>query len=376
MLLTLLVGAPTLALPFQADAAAELREELERLGWEHCERTGVPGVAIAVLRAGEVAFTLGCGWADVEKEVPVTPETVFNIGSISKCVGAWGLLKLVEQGKLELDAPVAPERWQLPQSEFDASGVTLRRLLSHTAGLSLHGYPGFWPGAELPSLERSLSGDTNGAGDVRLEAEPGSRWKYSGGGYTLAQLLLEETSGRSFAEFLRAEVLLPLGMESSAYAWDEPLLARSATPYGEGGKPLPRGGPLFPELAAAGLQTTVADMGRFAQASLPRFRREGAPEVLKPETIELMQGAVPPGDGYGLGYQLEERLGVRLVGHGGANDGWIAYLRVAPETGDGLVLLTNASHGNSVVAPLETAWAKRVLAAPSGAIRAQPATSR
>ncbi|HEX6884267.1 MAG TPA: serine hydrolase domain-containing protein [Planctomycetota bacterium] len=371
-LLALLVLDPGVA----DETAVELRDELERLGWERCDATGVPGVAIAVLRDGEIAFTLGCGWADVEGEVPVTPETVFNIGSISKCVGAWGLMKLVEEGKLALDAPVVTRRWALPESEFDASGVTLRRLLSHTAGLSLHGYPGFWPGVELPTLERSLSGDTNGAGDVRLEAAPGSRWKYSGGGYTWAQLLLEEASGRSFAEYMQGEVLVPLGMTSSAYSWAEPLLARSATPYGDGGKPLPRGGPLFPELAAAGMQTTVSDMARFARASLPRFRKEGDPVVLKPETIEAMQVAVPPGDGYGLGYQIEPRHGVRLVGHGGANDGWIAYLRVAPETGDGLVLLTNASHGNAVVAPLAQAWEKRVLEGRNGPVRAEPARAR
>jgi CubicO group peptidase (beta-lactamase class C family) len=376
LLLPALLALAVLVPAGEDEVAAGLRDELERLGWEQCELTGVPGVAIAVLRAGEVAFTLGCGWADVEGEVPVTPETVFNIGSISKCVGAWGLLKLVEEGKLALDAPVATKRWKLPESEFDASGVTLRRLLSHTAGLSLHGYPGFWPGVELPTLERSLSGDTNGAGDVRLEVAPGSRWKYSGGGYTWAQLLLEEASGRSFAEYMQSEVLLPLGMTSSAYSWEEPLLARSATPYDGDGKPLARGGPLFPELAAAGLQTTVTDMARFAQASLPRFWKEGATHVLKPETIELMQVAVPPGDAYGLGYQIEPRHGVRLVGHGGANDGWIAYLRVAPETGDGLVLLTNASHGNAVVAALAQAWEKRVLEGRSGPLRAEPARSR
>lgn len=373
MLTTLLLALPC---PTQDDPYAALRDELERLGWEQCERTGVPGVAIAVLREGEVAFALGCGWADVEGEVAVTPETVFNIGSISKCVGAWGLMKLVEEGKLDLDAPVVTKRWTLPESEFDARGVTLRRLLSHTAGLTLHGYPGFWPPVELPTLERSLSGDTNGAGDVRLEAAPGSRWKYSGGGYTWAQLLLEETSGRSFAEYMRSEVLVPLGMTSSGYSWDEPLLARSATPYDEGGKPLPRGGPLFPELAAAGLQTTVADLARFARASLPRFREEGDPAVLKPETIEEMQVAVPPGEGYGLGYEIQPRHGVRLVGHGGANDGWIAYLRVAPETGDGLVVLTNASHGNAVVRPLALAWEGRVLEGRSGPVRAEPARSR
>src|SRR5262245_43778272 len=175
-----------------------LREELERLAWEQCEKQHVPGVGLAIVRDGKLAWALGCGWADVAAEREATEETVFNIGSISKTVASWGLMKLVEEKKLALASPVVTRRWQLPASEFDAKGVTLRRLLSHTAGLSLHGYPGFWPPKELPSLEASLSGDTNGAGDVHLEAVPGTRWKYSGGGYTLAQLLLEEASGTSF----------------------------------------------------------------------------------------------------------------------------------------------------------------------------------
>src|SRR5262245_2789950 len=191
-----------------------LREELERLAWVQCEKQHVPGVGLALVRDGKLAWALGSGWADVAAEREATEDTVFNIGSISKTVAAWGLMKLVEEKKLSLDAPVVTKRWQLPPStEFDVAGVTLRRLLSHTAGLTLHGYPGFWPPKELPSLEASLGGDTNGAGDVRLEAAPGTRWKYSGGGFTLAQLLLEETTGATFAEYMRANVLEPLGMK-------------------------------------------------------------------------------------------------------------------------------------------------------------------
>lgn len=337
-----------------------LRAELERLAWEQSETQHVPGVGLALVRGGRLAWSLGAGWADLEHEVEVTEETVFNIGSISKTVAAWGLMHLVEEGKLALDAPVATRRWTLPPSAFDPAEVTLRRLLSHTAGLSLHGYPGFWPPHALPTLEASLGGDTNGAGAVQLEALPGSQWKYSGGGYTLAQLLLEETTQRNFAEYLRAEVLEPLGMHHSAYGWPAEILAASATPYDEDGKPLPRGGPLFPELAAAGLQTTPADLARFACASLPRFRAEGDPSVLKAETIELMESPAPAAPRYGLGYEVERRNDVRIVGHGGANMGWMARLTLAPESGDGIVILTNGSNGQAVIRVLENAWLAHV----------------
>jgi CubicO group peptidase (beta-lactamase class C family) len=296
---------------------------------------------------------MGCGYADLAGEREVGPETVFNIGSISKTVAAWGLMELVEEKKLALDAPVVTKRWTLPASSFDAQGVTLRRLLSHTAGLSLHGYPGFWPGDTLPTLEASLSGETNGAGDVHLEAEPGTSWKYSGGGYTLAQLLLEETSGQGFAEFMRSRVLEPLGMTSSSYGWTPELLARSATPYDEKHKPVPRGGPCFPELAAAGLLATPADLARFAIASMPRYRLDA---VLEPATLELMQTRAPSSPDYGLGYEVREVEGLHVVGHGGANIGWIAQLSIVPASGDALVLMTNASNGGALSGPLEKLW--------------------
>jgi CubicO group peptidase (beta-lactamase class C family) len=148
----------------------------------------VPGAAVAMIENGELRFAKGYGMADESEQIPVTKTTGFNIASISKTVSAWGVMKLVEEGKLKLDEPASTylTRWELPASEFDASGVTIRRLLSHTAGLSLHGYPGWTLADTLPSIEESLSGKTNGAGDVRLIMEPGTRWQYSGGGYNAA----------------------------------------------------------------------------------------------------------------------------------------------------------------------------------------------
>lgn len=334
----------------------ELRDELERLGWELTETQHVPGVAIACVRAGKTAWTLGCGYADLASERPVTNDTLFNIGSISKTVAAWGAMKLVEAGKVELDAPIADsvKRWTLPPSEFDARGVTLRRLLSHTAGLSLHGYPGFDPGQPLPTLEQSLAGDTNGAGDVRLVHAPGTKWQYSGGGYTLAQLMIEELGGRPFAEYMRTEVLLPLGMEHSDYRWTEEVARLAATPYDEEGKPF--GGPRFSATAAAGLQTSALELARFVCASLTRFAGDEAPKVLTRATIELMQTPAPAAPRYGLGYEVEQQGALVVVGHGGANRGWMASLRLVPASGDGIVILTNGSNGQRLLLPLERAW--------------------
>jgi len=363
-----LVSSVLAALPFLHGGGDALREELERLGWELTEKHHVPGVGLSLVREGKLAWTLGCGFADIAAEREVTGATVFNIGSISKTVAAWGLMHLVEEGKLVLDEPVATERWHLAPSSFDAKGVTLRRLLSHTAGLSLHGYPGFWPPHAIPTLEASLSGDTNGAGEVQLEAAPGTHWKYSGGGYTIAQLLLEETTGAAFADYMHENVLAPLGMTHSAYGWTSAALAESATPYDDKGQPLPRGGPLFAELAAAGLLTTPEDLARFAIASLARFPG-GASGVLKPETIELMQSPAPASSAYGLGYEIREEQGVHLVGHGGANDGWMAQLTLAPASGDALVILTNGSNGTAVIRALEPIWIAHLAAQ-----KTQPAT--
>lgn len=334
----------------------ELYFTVEKLGWDLTELHRSPGVAVARVRAGELAWSLGCGYADVESEAPVTGETVFNIGSISKSVAAFGLMKLVEQEKLELDAPVSRylKRWKLPQSEFDPDEVTLRRLLSHTAGLSLHGYPGFEPGEALPTLEESLNGATNGSGPVVLVMEPGTRWQYSGGGYTIAQLLVEEVSGRDFAGFMRAEVLLPLGMQSADYGWTEKVERAAATPHDQSQQPI--GGPRFTALAAAGLQTSAEDLARFAIANMPAFLPEGAPQVLRPETIALMHQPAPASPAYGLGFSVERIDGVLVVGHGGANRGWMAELSIAPELGDALVVLTNGSNGGRLHAPMREAW--------------------
>lgn len=308
----------------------------------------VPGSAVALIRQGDIIFKQGYGYSDADKRRPVTPETVFNVASISKSVAAWGILHLVEQEILEMDGPVEQylTRWKLPDSRFDAAGVTVRRLLSHTAGLSLHGYPGWGPDDELPVLEESLSGITNGSGDVRLIREPGSRWQYSGGGYTLLQLLIEEVTGLSFDEYMRNTVLEPLGMLRSGFTPTPDILAGSSTAFNERGEPTPS--PRFTAQAAAGLYTTVEDLAKFAAAAVTNTDG-GKPGrgILNPETVTLMMTPAPGTNNiYGLGYSLQPFDENRsAAGHSGANRGWHALFHILPDTGDGIVVVTNGSNG-------------------------------
>jgi CubicO group peptidase (beta-lactamase class C family) len=310
-----------------------------------------PGAAVALVKDGKTAWIAGYGLADVESDRRVTADTAFNIGSISKTVAAWGVMKLVEDERIDLDAPIERylTRWHLPESEFDLDSVTMRRLLSHTAGLRLHGYPGFLPTEELPSVEQSLSGATNGPGDVRVIMQPGSKWQYSGGGFTIAQLIVEEVTGENFAAFMEQEIFKPLGMTNSYYGWPERISRIAATPYDEMAQSIP--GPRFTALAAAGLQTTASDMAKFVEASLQ-------PKVLKEETVRLMQQpANDASPNYGLGYGVN-RVGpnITVVGHGGSNAGWVADLGMIPASGDGLVVLTNASFGGNVNQLARGAW--------------------
>lgn len=327
----------------------------------------VPGAALALVEKGELVWVQGYGLADEQHHIPVTADTVFQVASISKAVTSWGVMRLVEAGRLELDAPVERylTRWHLPPSEYDAQGVTLRRLLSHSAGISLHGYPGLPPGRPLPSLEESLSGENGGAGEVRLRMPPGAQYSYSGGGYTLLQLVIEEVSGEPFVAYMQREILDPLGMEQSSFEWRADLQPVTAVGYDPAGQPYPNY--LFTEKAAAGLYTTAADLARFVAAEMSGPHGEPAGRgLLAPQTLGSMFTPVVPlggiegkwlGVSMGLGHFIESLPdGARAVSHTGANQGWNLQFLSVPERGSGIVILTNSDQGSSLCVELLNAW--------------------
>ncbi len=289
----------------------------------------------------------------------VDATTVFQTASLSKWVTAWGVMALVQQGKLDLDAPVGKylTRWQLPPSKFDNSKVTVRRLLSHTAGLADGlGYAGFAPDSAVQSLEESLrrTADASPAARGRVEVgyEPGSQWRYSGGGYAILQLLIEEVSGESFEAYMQRVIFRPLGMVGSTYHWTPAQGSTLATFYGTDSKPATHF--RFSAVAASSLYTSVSDLTRFVQAHLPG--KSGEPigrGVLAPATIEEMWR--PLGSKYGekiwgLGTMLYARnkIGGFIVGHDGSNEPAInSAARLNPATGNGIVMLET---GNPLLA--------------------------
>ena len=323
-------------------------------GWtieERMERWKVEGVSVAVIQDFEIAWAKAYGLADRETGQLATTETLFQAGSISKPVAATSALRLVEQGRLDLDAPIndALESWQLPDNELTARApVTLRRLLSHSAGTTVHGFPGYAVGEAVPTVVQVLDGEppTNTA-PVRVDLEPGTQYRYSGGGITIAQLAMTDVADRDFPALLRGLVLEPAGMTHSTY--QQPLpparLRDAAAGYGGTGDGVPGKRHTYPEMAAAGLWTTASDLARFAIAIQNSVRGEEA-GVLEQETAREMLTA-GLGDA-GLGFFIVERDGAVYFEHGGADRGFQAYLIAHRDDGYGAAVMANSDNGNAI----------------------------
>jgi CubicO group peptidase (beta-lactamase class C family) len=318
-----------------------------------------PGLAVALVCDGRPVWAAGCGVADHAAGRPVMPATRFQAASVSKPVTAWGVLRLVEQGRIGLDEPVVGRlrRWRPPPSPFPADRITVRRLLSHTAGLSVHGFVGQTLDRPLPTIEASLSGEAVGSFPVELLDTPGRRWLYSGGGYSVLQLLVEELTGRPFADVVQTEVLGPLGMTASSFRWQR--TAATARPHDAEGGQLPDFA--FAEQAAAGLVTTAPDLARFVAAALPG--PEGEPPgrgVLRPAGVGLGLTAAPGTDGrWGLGCALGLLPGGdRIAYHEGANRGWRAGLALLPDRRMGIVVLANSDAGSAPIDAVVQQWVR------------------
>ena len=353
-------GAQAQDTPF----ARSLGRTLDTLVPALLKQQGVPGVAIAIVRAGELAWSRGYGLADVARSRPVTNETSFNIGSTSKTISAWAVMALVVSRRIDLDAPVSRylKRWKLPRSGFDNEQVTVRRVLSHTAGLSVRGYHGiFVPGDSVPTVVGSLNGYRGTDGALRVVREPGKAFEYSSGGYTLLQLLVEDVTGESFSAFVRRTLFVPLGMQATGYDWTSALRARIATPYNEQGAPWPyfQG----PEQASGGVYTTASDLARFVAAAMRGTNGEVPGRgIVPPDLVHVMMTPAAGTSGqYGLGYKFfPVPRGPTLVTHDGANEGWRATFFLHASTGNGLVVLTNSDAGGRIVAPIVCAWASAI----------------
>ncbi|RMG49542.1 MAG: serine hydrolase [Acidobacteria bacterium] len=315
---------------------------------ERMKHYRVPGVSIAVINQGTVEWARGYGVVEAGSHRPVTPETLFQAASISKPVTAMAALFLVQQGKLSLDGDVnaALVSWKVPENEYTArEKVTLRRLLSHSAGLTVHGFRGYAQGEPLPTLRDILDGrPPANSPPIRVTAVPGQQWRYSGGGYCVVQQLLMDITGKPFPELMRSTVLDRLGMTHSTY--QQPLPAewarQAASGHRSDGAPVKGRWHTYPEMAAAGLWTTAADLARFA-IEIQRAWRGESHKVLSRRMIRQM--LTPQKDRVGLGLFLRGE-GQRLrFYHGGSNAGFRCFLTAYVATGQGAVVMTNSDNG-------------------------------
>jgi CubicO group peptidase (beta-lactamase class C family) len=319
---------------------------------QEIEKEFVGNFAICIMKGGVIEKEFF-----YSKNKIVDKNTIFQVSSLSKFVSAAGVLKLVEMGKLNLDTPVSRylKRWQLPPSKFDNEQVTARSLLSHTAGLTDElGYSGFENRNAVQTLEASLSkakdADEGVSGEVKVGMEPNSRWKYSGGGFTLLQLLVEETSGQSFNEFMTADLFKPLNMNSTSYVLDDSLNNRLCEFYNYNGTQAPHF--YYSSLAATSLYTSLSDLETFFQLFLKG--KNGEPigrGQIKPESLKLMRKAHWDIMGeriYGLGSMLYMGLenGEDIFGHDGSSTPPInTAIRINPITGDGIIVLETGNPG-------------------------------
>ncbi|MEM6424574.1 MAG: serine hydrolase domain-containing protein [Cyanobacteria bacterium P01_D01_bin.128] len=316
------------------------------------KETKLGSAALILIQEGEVVVAHSFGIVNAEEKTPVkVDQTLYQMASVSKLVTAWGVMKLVEDGTISLDKPVNQylNRWKFPASQY-SDQVTIRHLLSHTGGLDdLFGYAGFLPDESIQSLEDSLtltqdpaSGKPRG---VTVAREPGQRWLYSGGSYTVLQLLIEDVTQQSFSAYMETAILKPLGMEASSFDWD--AIAASgrtdelATSFDDKLQSSPHR--RYTATAAASLYTTAQDMARFVQA----YSQENS--VLKQETLkQMMQPQSGTDQNWGLGHILYVAAGADeyVVGHDGGNLPALGHtVRVNPATGNGIVLLVSGNSG-------------------------------
>jgi CubicO group peptidase (beta-lactamase class C family) len=369
-LLMVLAGLPGAARAQSEDAARKVEAALSALQpavqvtgrdnrarslQELMQQANVPGVSIAVFLDGRIVYARGFGVAQAGAPRAVTPDTLFQAASISKPVTATAALALVEQGTLDLDAPVNAKlrSWQVPDSAAaQGEPVTLRRLLTHTAGLTVHGFPGYAAGAQLPTVSQILDGvaPANTAA-VRVDQPPGSAWRYSGGGFTVAQLLMAEVTGEPFPELLRRLVLTRADMAHSTFAQPLPAdrVPAAALGHRADGTLIAGGFNAYPEMAAAGLWTTPSDLARWALA-LSRALEGAEDGLLRPETAAAM---LTPGMGnFGLGIGVAGQDEWLRMSHNGANEGYRADLTAFPRRGEGIVIMTNSDSGTRLFAPI------------------------
>lgn len=309
---------------------------------ERLEELGIPGLSVAFATNGEIEWARAYGMADASTNRQMTTATYLLAGSISKPVAAVRSLQLVENGVFGLDENINKylTSWQVPENEFtQTEKVTLRRILNHTAGLTVWGFPGYDNGDEIPSVVDVLDGKGN-TDPVRVFRQPGEAWQYSGGGYTIMQLAIVDTESSGFAQSLQKNVLDRIGMTGSTFENPLPdaLHGNAATGYRANGDEVEGKWPIYPEMAAAGLWTTPSELIQYG-LEIQKILQSGNDGILSRQTVSEMLNA--KSGTHGLGPSVQDHT----FGHGGADEGFRARLYAWKDLPYAVVVMVNSDNG-------------------------------
>jgi len=317
---------------------------------DRMQKYGATAVSVALVRDGEIAWAGAYGSYSNADSRPVSPDTLFQAASLSKAVTALGVAHLVTRDGLDVDAPVDThlESWQLPENDLTGGApVTLRSLLSHSAGISVPSYPGFEQGEELPSIDDILAGRApSKSAPVQVVSAPG-KYEYSGGGYMILQKVIEDLTGSSLNEFMADSVFSPLGMRHTSF---EPMQdvegADVARGHGWTGEQYGDGWLVYPQAAPAGLWSTPTDLARILRAYIAAYRGKDNTLISPDVAREISKPVV---DTMGLGFGAHGDGRKRHIDHAGWTRGYRSYLVVFPELGDALVVMTNGNGANRLI---------------------------
>jgi CubicO group peptidase (beta-lactamase class C family) len=353
--------APSFAAPVPADHASLA----ERMAYYH-----VPGVSIAVIHDGHVAWAKGYGTADLSTHQPVDEHTLFHGASLSKTVNAITVMKFVQDGKLKLDEDVNKQltAWKLPDSPLtNGKTITLRRLLSHTAGMGVRflgvGYPEDGP---MPSLVDFLNGKPPATQPVKVVEEPGKRFYYSGGAIAISQLMIEEAAHQPYPQIAKRTVFDPLGMSESTFELKlRPEWRQRAAPGYKDGKRVNGPDRVYPAMSAAGLWTTPRD---FAQVVIEIHTAahnpsgkiltfESALEMVAPY-VENAKSPNPRGSKVGLGLFMAGKGEAANFFHAGSHAGYSCYAVGLLNKNDGVVVMTNGDNAFDLISEIVQTVAK------------------
>ena len=311
-----------------------------------------PGISVAVINDGKLEWARGFGYKDADSSERVDVHTLFEAGSVSKPVFALAVMKLKQDGVIDLDKDVNEylKSWKLPANHNWQPVVTLRQLLSHTAGTTVHGFPGYMTSENIPSVQQVLdgSGPAN-TSPVRVNILPGTQFRYSGGGTTIAQLTITDVLGKPFPEIMQEKLFGPLQLQHSTY--EQPLpkskqkLASTAFPWK--GQPINGRYHVYPEMAAAGLWTNPTELAKLVlevqkgvEGKSTFFKKETVDEMLKPQKVM---------NEIGIGFFLQSKGDSTRFGHNGWDEGFVAMLVAYKKLGKGAIIMVNSNEGYGIM---------------------------